>query len=153
MRRELRLKGWLITINTVLSRFGPPGGRGRHSSSAWSQAKLECDLKLGYPIKPATTSEHSRTPNLHDGPGCYSSEGRTAHFRRLDVLERLNAVFAMIRRSIRLNVGWVRPCAPLQLVATIAYFACRVPSSLTTYTAISVIGMDICAVADRIVGQ
>src|SRR5262245_10073157 len=37
--------------------------------------------------KMGTTSEYSRTPNLHDGPRCYSSEGRTAHFRRLDVLE------------------------------------------------------------------
>src|SRR6516164_176110 len=37
--------------------------------------------------KMGTASKYSRTRNLHDGPGCYSSEGRTAHFRRLDVLE------------------------------------------------------------------
>ena len=33
------------------------------------------------------------------------------------------------------------------------YFACRVPSKLMTYTAISVIGMDIYVVEDRIVSQ
>jgi hypothetical protein len=33
------------------------------------------------------------------------------------------------------------------------YFECRVPSSLMTFTAISVIGMDIYAATDRTVSQ
>src|SRR5262249_22587626 len=33
------------------------------------------------------------------------------------------------------------------------YFACRIPSSLTTYTAVSVIETDIYVVTKRIVGQ